>query len=329
MSIHLRICLAVGAALAVARAGAAEATAVEGNPSPRESPRAVNGHVFQPSTLVTGPFSTTSFGMVTNFGIGEAEAPTYDINGNQTGTKSYPMASYGQGVNYHLRLWRDLGLRLDVHGLIFSGTDGRGILVAGATAQYGFTAGLTWGWNLGSTARLSVLANLGTEPQMSVLVGSAVLRALQTRSFDDAGLFSTVTRLRASPGLSFAWAPSPVLGFVGEARYVWTRRVSKGGAEDGSRTAQGASLGGIASLDLNPLIRWPIAFQGSFRSDFPVSGHGISEVHQVGGGVYYSGRVNLALGLEANWRHGKIRPGVTPSLNSDSTTAAIVFRYYW
>ena len=143
-----------------------------------------------------------------------------------------------------------------------------------------------------------------------MLVGNAVLRAIQTGTFDQGGLFSTVNRLRASPGVSLAWAPSAVLGFIADARYVWTRRVS---SDDGTnRTAQGVSIGGLASFDLDPVIRWPFAVQASYRGDFPVGGNGLSEVHQAGLGVYYSRRVRLALGLEVDWRHGDIRPGVQP-----------------
>ena len=125
MSHHLRICLAVGAALVVGRAQGAEATS-EGTSSPRESPRAVNGHVFQPSRLLTCLFTETSFGMATLFGAGEAEAPRFDLQGNQTGTRDYTMAAYGQAVDLHLRLTPDVALRLDVNGLIFTGINGRG-----------------------------------------------------------------------------------------------------------------------------------------------------------------------------------------------------------
>ncbi len=326
MSLHLRICLAVGAALAVARAEAAELT-TEGTSSPRESPRALNGHVFQPSRLVPGPFSATAFGMVTFFGVGQAEAPRYDLQGIQIGTRDYTMAAYGQGFNLDLRLTPDIAFRLDLSGLVFTGVNGQGILVAGATAQYGFTAGVVAGRDLNRTMRLSFVFDVGVQPQLSVLVGNAVLRAIQDRSFDDAGLFSKVNRAQAAPGLSFAWAPSPALGFVAEARYLATRRVT--GEEESSRNAQGLTLGGIAAVDLDPLIRWPIAVQGGYRADVPVGGNGIAHVQQASLGVYYTRRVRLALGLEAIWRHGEIRPGVEPTLKADSATGALQFRYYW
>jgi len=105
------------------------------------------------------------------------------------------------------------------------------------------------------------------------------------------------------------------------------RRISN--QESGARDSSGLSLAALLSFDLEPLIRWPVGFQGSYRSDFPVGDNGIFEVDQASVGVYYTRRVHLALGLEGIWRHGAVRPGVTPDLTADSTTAAIQFRYYW
>lgn len=327
MSMHPRSWLALGAVLAAASAGAAEVV-TERTASPRESPRALNGHVFQPSRLVPGPFTTTSFGTATIFGLGEAEAPRFDLQGNEIGTRDYRMAAYGQALDLDLRVTPDIGLRFQLSGLLFSGIDGRGILAAGGTAQYGFLAGLVAGKDLSDRVRISLVADFGLEPQLSVVVANAVIRAIQTGEFDEGGLFSKVNRLRGAPGLSFAWAPSTALGFVAEARYVWTRRVTDGDAET-KRSGQGMSLGGAAELDLDPLVRWPFAFQAAYRGELPIGDDGITRVHQAGLGLFYTRRVRLALGLEIVWRHGEIRPGVAPRLDADSAIAAIRFRYYW
>jgi hypothetical protein len=333
MGIHLRICLALGAAaLVVARAQAAESDGevvkVEG--SSRPSPRALDGHLFQPSQLLTQPFTTTSFGMTTFFGSGTVQAPRYDILGKQIGTRDYTIGVYGQGLDLSLRLFPDVALRFNVAGLIYSGVDARGILVVGTTAQLDLKAGLTAGRNLGRTARLSFVVDFGPEPQLSVLVGNAVLNAIQNRTFDTGGVFSNVDRLRINPGLSFAWAPIPWLGFIAETRYVWARRITgQVTGETAARSASGVSLGGLVSLDIDPLIRFPLAVQASYRGDLSVGSPGIPEVHQAGLGFFYSRAARLALGLEALWRHGDIRPGVVPTLKADSGTGQIWFRYYW
>jgi hypothetical protein len=319
-----RIQLAVVAALALGSASADDQVVV---PTARESARALNHHVFQPSQLLAEPFTITTFGTATIFALGDATAPQYDILGNQTGTKSYSIAGYGQQLAFDLRLFHDVSLRLQTNGIIYSGTNARGILVVGGTAQLGASAGLTVGFNIGPTARLAFVADAGFVPQLSVLVGNAVIRAIQDRTFDEGGLFSNANRLRVAPGFSFGWAPDPVIGFVAEGRYLWTRIVS--GEDTQGLVAQGLSLGALASLDLDPLIHWPLAFQASYRGDLPVGSRGINELHQAGLGVYYSGRADLALGLEVDWRHGAIRPGVVPTLTSDTAIGSFIFRYYW
>jgi hypothetical protein len=321
--------MGMGIALAIHGASAQEERAAESTSPRRESPRALNGLVYQPSRLLTGPFTETSFGMATLFGGGTATAPRYDLAGNQIGSRDYSMAAYGQNLDLHLRLTPDIALRFAVEGLIFSGINGRGLLVAGATAQAGANVGITAGKNLSRTTRLSFIGDFGIQPQYSVLIGNAVIATLQSRVFDSTGLLSTVNRLRAAPGLSLAWAPSPLLGFIAEARYVWTRRVTNDGDTE-SRTVSSASLGGLAVLDFDPLISFPIALQASYRGDIPVgSSGGASQVHQAGLGVFYSRRVSLALGLEVLWRHGDLRPGVSPTLKSNAATGALSLRYYW
>ncbi len=328
MSTHLRMSLAaLGAVLAAARVQAAEAVA-ETTPLLHEGPRTLNGHTYQPSNLIIGPFVTTSFGMITFLGAGQSDAPRFDLQGNQIGTQKVTTATYGQAIEYDLRLTRNIGLRFNVNGLIFSGVNGKSTVVAGSTAQAGLLAGLTAGWNLGHTTRLAFLLDAGVEPQFSVLISNAIVRAIQTGTFETTDVFTTVSRLRVTPGLSFAWAPAPWFGLIAEAGYVWTRRNTRGG-EDTPRIQTGVRLGGVASFDLDPLVRFPIAFQGSYRSDLPVGGDGIPNVRQVGLGVYYSARLNLALGLETVWRHGLIRPGVLPTLKSDSYITGIMLRYYW
>jgi hypothetical protein len=301
---------------------------------PVESPRALNSHVFQPSRLVTGPFVATAFGMATFAGEGTVDAPRYGltltpsgVGLTQVGTKQYTLATYGQALNADFSLTPDIGLRFEVTAIVFSGTNARGLLVAGATAQTGFSAGVTAGKNLTRELRLSFVGDFGVEPQYSLLIGNAISAAAQSGRFDDTGLTEEVNRLRAAPGVSLAWAPFPWFGLIAEAKYIWSRRISS--QDSSSQTLNGASWGGLLSLDLDPLLHWPFGFQAAYQGAFPMGDNGIPEIQQVSAGVYYTRRVRLALGLEFIYRHGDVRPGVTPTLTAESGTAAIQFRYYW
>ena len=320
MSVRLRIVLALGVALAAARARPDEI--IQGVPSART----LNGHVFQVPSLLLGPFTPWQFGVNTLVGSGTTIAPTYNILGRSIGGQRYTIGSYGEEIGASFRLTPDIALRLDITGTLFSGTSGRGLLFVGGSTQFGLTGGLTAGKNIGHSMRLSFVADFGIQPQYSVLIGNAVLHAVQTGVLSSSGLFSNVERLYGSPGLSYAWAPWPAFGLIAEARYIWTHRYSSNTVG----TAQGVSLGVGLGLDLEPLIHWPIGFQASYRGDIPAFDTGIAEVHQAGGGIYYTRRVRLQLGLEVNWRRGEIRPPtVLPSLVVNSTTGSIVLHYYW
>ena len=68
MLTHRLAWLALAAVLAATPGGAADYAAE--HPDAYKSTRGLNGHVFQPSRLIPGPFTTTSFGTSTIFGSG-------------------------------------------------------------------------------------------------------------------------------------------------------------------------------------------------------------------------------------------------------------------
>jgi hypothetical protein len=355
MNMHARYCLAMVAALLAGRARAAEVVAQQGTPpdapppaaappaaappalttpegsepsgkmaARSKSPRALNSLVFQPSQLFTGPFTTTSFGVATQLGGGNVDAPRFDLSGTPIGTANYGLGLYGETLDLSVRVLRNVALRLEVEAVLFTGTSSRGILVAGATAQVATSLGATAGYNLTPNTRLAFIFDVGLNPQVSILVGNAVLNAIQDQSFESEGLLENIERVRVTPGVSFAWAPSRIVGFLAEGRYIYARRT---GSVEGS--AQGASIGGLVLFDLDPLLGWPFAVHGGFLAELPVGGSGISDVRNAVLGFYYTRYAKLALGLEALWRQGRIRPGVEPALNADSGTGTIWFRYYW
>jgi hypothetical protein len=352
MSYHLRFSLVVATAFLAAEARGQDTTAGAGAPAAtapapdgqavaapapeetsapptplRKGPRTLNGMVFQPTSVLSGPFTTTEFSSLTQLGSGNANAPTYNLQGQQTGNKDYPVAAFGQTIQLGLLLTPDISIRLSANALLFTGTNGLSLLISGVTAQTGFGAGVTAGKNIGKAMRLSFVGDVGLSPQFSALIGNAVLNAIQTGVFSQDGLFSEVRQLKGQPGLSFAWAPLQTLGFVAEVRYVWTRLVGNG--EISQRITQGASVGGAIGFDLDPLIHFPLGLQASYRYDIPTGNRGIPEVQQGGLGFYYTRRVNLALGLEAQFRHGDIRPGVQPTLRADLGIGTVQFHYYW
>jgi hypothetical protein len=57
----------------------------------------------------------------------------------------------------------------------------------------------------------------------------------------------------------------------------------------------------------------------------PIGSSGVTTTQDYGVGLYYTGMPDLALGLELDWRNGRL----TGQQVSESTLAWINFRYYW
>jgi hypothetical protein len=317
------------AALAAGPALGQEATIqavapVEPQPAPPKSDRGLDGHVFIPSRILPGPFAVTAFGLETLGGGGNAESSTFDIAGTVVGGKRYPLAVAGQEFDFQVRLVPDVALRFSGGGLALAGIDGPGLLAVGLTAAYGFSGGLVAGADLGCNTRLSFVGDATYQPNLTVAPANAVVRALATHVFNAAGLFTDVRRLQGNPGLSFAWAPFPWMGLVVESRYLWSRRVT---SEATPLVRQWATAGAVLDFDLDPVAHVPLGFLAEYNTLVPISN--ATRIQQAGGGIFYTGKVHLALGLEVLWQKGELQLETVPHLDARAILGSIVLRYYW
>jgi hypothetical protein len=316
---RLALCVSVAAVLAIARVAAAESSAVE------DSDRELGGHIFVPSRLVQSPFSVTSFGTTTILGKGTTTGTRLDLEGNAIGTREFDLVGFGQGFDFTGRINPSLAARIDVLANVYSGIDGPSLIVAGSTAVISGGAGLTLAKNFGRTLRAGVTFDARWQPEYSVLIGSAIVRAIQTRQVDEDAVLADAKRVRFEPGVSIAWAPTRYLGFVGNFSVVYARRVS---SESRSKEDTGTAFGISGDLDLNPLWGMPFAVTGVYRWE---GGGGLNLVQDLGGGVWYSRRVNLQLGVEAVRRSTPLRQeeGAIARLDLDATLGSLVLRYFW
>jgi hypothetical protein len=304
---------------------AAAASATEDTSSRLESPRALEGHVFQPSLLAPGPFVVTSFGTATIAGHGEVRSAAFDAGGREVGTRTYPVAAFGQGFDLALAMTRDLGLLISARGAVYTGLTGLGALVVGTTAQYDVHAGLIAGHTFGAV-RGAIVFDTGVRPDFSILVVNAVIDAIQNARFGAVSVLQTTSRFYFAPGASLAAALHPSFGLVGEARFLWSRLTS---GEDDRTVRRGLLLGGSADLDLDPLVGFPLGIQAVSRWETRVSNSGIRRSLEIGGGLYYTRRVRLQLGMEVVSRTGQLRTETQPTLDLSAAIATIRMRYYW
>jgi hypothetical protein len=163
-------------------------------------------------------------------------------------------------------------------------------------------------------------------PQYSILVGNAIISAVQSGTLGDNSALQTVESAYVAPGLSVAAALHPSFGLMGEARYVWTRLEA---GSDVANVRQGIQLSGLADFDMDPLWRLPVAVAALVHLETRLDHDGINRVLDVGGGIYYTRRVNLQLGLELVRRSGELRREPLPSLNLSMGIATIALRYHW
>jgi hypothetical protein len=315
----------LGAAAMLAAASIAAADAADPPATPGNSLRALDGHVFILSQLVPGPFSFTAFGTSTLGGYGNARGPLYDRSGVQIGTQDFPTGAFGQGLDFELAITRDVGLRFAAMAAAYSGVSARGAFAVGTTGQYSASAGGVVGHQFGPVRAAAVL-DVGVRPQLSLLVANPVIEAIQTRQLDEGSALQSGSRFFVNPGLSAAWAPHPAFGLVGEARYLWLRQIV---GDDVRTIRQGAVLAASADLDLHPLAGVPIGLQALCRFEVPFGDDSTEQVTQFGGGIYYTGRVRLQLGLEVVDYQSHLRPHSTFTLPIDAAIGTVRFRYYW
>jgi hypothetical protein len=319
----IRFASALVALLVASHSLAAEPGEVESLPARTQSPRSLDGHVFIPARLIVSPFTYTAFDMQTNAGGADATAPRYNLQGDIVGSRDLSLAAVGTSFQLDLAVIRDLSLRLKANVLGYTGTDGISVLSAGLTAAYGATFGATWGHTFGGNKRIALVLDTGPQPEFSVVVANAVINAIQNNTFESADMVTDVTRWDSRGGVSFGWGLTPAVGLIAEARFLWSRRTTSGETE---LLRRGALLGVALDFDLDPLIRFPLGIVGSYQATVPTSGE---TTHDAGLGFFYTRRVRLALGLEINWRHGDLRPGIEPPLKADSVIGTIRMKYYW
>lgn len=306
------------ASLAGARGRAAEdqSKAIPG------SDRQLAGHVFTPSRLVLPPFTTTYFGSVTVFGLGTGETNDIDIDGNIVGRRDEDVAGFGEGFDFSYRFADWLAIRAAASGSFYSGTSGRSFLVVGTTAQFYAALGATLAHTFAPNLRAALTFDVSQQPAYDLLIANGIVETVRRGDFATDALFQEGTRVRAQPGVSLAWAPHPAVGLVGTAAFIWSRRTSGGG----EREQTGSAFGISGDLDLGRLTPVPIALLAVYHWE---GAGGLARLQDVGGGVFYSGRPNLQLGLEVAFRDQTLRDDVEGEIPLEATLAAVVLRYYW
>jgi hypothetical protein len=284
-----------------------------------------------------GPFATTSFGTFLTAGAGTTTGSvTLQLPGAsapQTFTGSVSYAAIGGVIGFEFAFLRDFSARVLLSETLYSGTTGAAAAVVGTNARLGGDLGLTGGLPIGKSVRVSGVFDLNYAPRFGILLGPAIKYTYDTCAmgsgdcrFDFGKLFQQQNVLRVTPGVAAAWTPTKSVGLIGNFSYSYSSLETTGSSS--SSVSSGAlSFGVAADFDLHKLTPVPLGIQASVNTETNITSKDISSFTDLGGGIFYTGRDDLALGLQIVDRRFRVVPEVNVSWSTFVTSIGL--RYYW
>jgi len=313
---------------------AAEPVAADATLRPSSEGRELAGHVFMPTLGIQGPFAVTAFGTFLTVGEGSSVGTvtlTLPDGTQKSHSGSVSYVAIGGILNYEYEFLRGVSARIGLSESLYSGTTGAAMAVVGTNVRLGLGVGLTAGLTLGDSVRLAAVIDATSAPKMGLLLGPALKSAYESCqtglgncTFDFDQLFQQENVLEVQPGLAAAWAPVRGLGLTGNLSYSWSSIETSGA---GTVSSSGVSAGAAVDYDFLAVSRVPVGLQLTWASLIPVSGEDNTRYTDVGGGLFYTGRKDLSLGLQLFVRRFAVVPEVEVSWTT--VMAMIGLRYYW
>jgi len=307
---------------AAAPATAPAATATP--PGPPRDRRALNGHVFLPSNI-EAPVAVSSFGLEVGFVAASATGPTYNLQGDVTGERTYTWGGMGQAIRFQTAFLDQLVVRGNLTTSLVSGIDGWSVLVVGTSVQAGVGLGAEWSTPIGQSVRLGVGLDVDSAPQLNVLVAAAIFSAIRSGAAEPAGALEIGNVLTALPALSLGWVPTPAFGLAARVGYMFS---SVNAGDYGTFTRQGVGLGLAADADLDKLWKVPMGVGLTYAETIPTDGTPAG-IRSLGLAVMYTGKKDVVVGATLGERVLNIRPQYEVPLKSSSQYLDVILRIYW
>jgi hypothetical protein len=325
-TVHLlAACLSL-AALTPRLAHSEDATAAPYSPVPTSGTRTLNGHTFMPAADVPWPFTITNLVSDLTLGYGKTTATVTVRNQTFSGTMEY--AAIGGVLAYEYAFWDHFSVRGSLNDTVFSGINGKSALAVGTEIQLGFGVGATASIPLGDTAQVGVLLDFATTPNLALTVLTG-LQAIADSCNQPSGchvetgqILGTTTTKTFQPAVAASWAPLRPLGLTGNVAY---QHILSSGATDKSGNA--ISLAAAADWDFLGHSTVPVGLQLQFSYSIPFNQTGLQHVTDLGGGIFYTGRKDAAVGLQLLSRRFAVAPNVNVSWST--YIAAVGIRYFW
>jgi hypothetical protein len=324
MKVHVAVVLAVwipGAAIAQLATRSEE-------PAPRsEGPRTapeMDGHQFLPSQVTETPFRETTFKLGILYGFGTATGPRYTVSGGQlvqSGEADYTFAAFAQTFRYEYRFAEWLSAGTVVLTNLYSGIDGPSVFAVGAEVGVGFGLRVKAGHRFGPI-ETAILVDASTAPEFGLLVAAAVASAIRNGTINPGASLQATHALTVTPLATASWALFPALGLTLNAGYVY-KSLRLNGVNIANQS--GAQFAAMTDFDFAKISSVPLGLVAAYRLTAPIGDGGVERVDDISGGLYYTARRELGLGMEIGWRSFTIRP----PLDSKGVLLQLSLQYYW
>jgi hypothetical protein len=275
---------------------------------------------------MTDPFSYTAVALFWGAGMGSATGPTlvqtspppnprWALDWNNT--KSYDYVGLGLGLLLNVRFLEYLSLSAGIGTTAYLGDSSASLLVVGTNAQLIANLALKGSLPIGEHVRVSVAAGMEYGPVFNALIAQGIINAIQSGELNVLQAEKAVTWAATA---AVAWAPWRFLGLTGNARFLFPT-----GGGNVQYASNGVTLGAMADFDAMQVLPWlPVGVNAVYGIITPF-GQGGTTTQEFGFGLWYTGRKALAVGVELDWRRGRI----ASNLVSTATLAWLNLRYYW
>lgn len=288
--------------------------------------RVLNGHVFMPSAAVAGALTTTSFAtyLVTVYGNTTGSTQI----GDQLYSGTFDYAGVGAVLGYEYAFLDHFSARFSITELVYSGINGSSALVIGTSVSTAATLGFTASLPIGDSLKLALLIDGGIGPGLALTIGSGISSIIKSCqqgncSAGNGEIFGTRNSFTVTPAIAMNWAPWRPFGITANLSYTFLTQ----NLNSGSVSGQAFGLGVALDFDFKAISDVPIGLQFVYTWIAPVSGTSLQHVSDLGGGIFYTGRPHLALGLQIVARRFKVSPDVNVSWSTWLATLGL--RYYW
>jgi hypothetical protein len=286
--------------------------------------RTLNGHIFMPAADVPWPFTITSLTSDLLVAYGNTTA-TVQIRG-QTFSGKMEYAGIGGVLAYEYAFLDHFSVRAFLNDVVFSGINGRSALAVGTEFQIGAGVGVTASIPIGDTLRVGFLLDASTQPNLALTIASGLRSIVDSCNqptgcnVDTTKIFGSTTVETVQPAIAASWAPFRPLGLTANVAY---QHLTSSTDVSGDTVY----LAAAADWDFRAHSTLPIGLQLQASWTVPFSGTGIQHVTDFGGGVWYTGRKELAAGFQLLSRRFAVAPNVNVSWST--YIGALGLRYFW